>query len=58
MTERHLVTGIAFEPFGVDRCAMIWPVAALAVFLLGFAVVYGSVLQSRLEANEDPKDSG
>ena len=37
---------------------MIWPVAALAVFLLGFAVVYGSVLQSRLEANEDPKDSG
>jgi len=37
---------------------MIWPVAALAVFLLGFAVVYGSVLQSRLETNEDPEDSG
>ncbi len=31
------------------RC-MIWPVAALAVFLLGFVVVYGSVLQSRVEA--------
>ena len=29
---------------------MIWPVAALAVFLLGFVVVYGSVLQARLEA--------
>jgi hypothetical protein len=28
---------------------MIWPVAALAVFLLGFVVVYGSVLQARLE---------
>jgi hypothetical protein len=29
---------------------MIWPVAALAVFLLGFVVVYGSVLQARTEA--------
>ena len=29
---------------------MIWPVAALAVVLLGFVVVYGSVLQSRLGA--------
>jgi hypothetical protein len=29
---------------------MIWPVAALAVFLLGFAVVYGSVLQARIES--------
>jgi hypothetical protein len=28
---------------------MIWPVAALAVFLLGFVVVYGSVLQARVE---------
>ena len=27
---------------------MIWPVAALAVFLLGFVVVYGSRLQARL----------
>ena len=29
---------------------MIWPVAALAVLLLGFVVVYGSRLQARLEA--------
>ena len=29
---------------------MIWPAAALAVFLLGFVVLYGSVLQSRVEA--------
>ena len=29
---------------------MIWPGAALAVFLLGFVVVYGSVLQARTEA--------
>jgi hypothetical protein len=28
---------------------MIWPVAALAIFLLGFVVVYGSVLQARTE---------
>ena len=35
---------------------MLWPVAALAVFLLGFAVVYGSIVQSRLEnAGRDPK---
>ena len=27
---------------------MIWPVAALAVFLLGFVIVYGSVLQARV----------
>jgi hypothetical protein len=33
-----------------DMRCMIWPVAALAVFLLGFVVVYGSVLQSRVEA--------
>jgi hypothetical protein len=32
-----------------DIGRMIWPVAALAVFLLGFVVVYGSVLQARLE---------
>jgi hypothetical protein len=29
---------------------MIWPVAALAVLLLGFVVVYGSRLQARIEA--------
>jgi hypothetical protein len=28
---------------------MIWPGAALAVFLLSFVVVYGSVLQTRVE---------
>jgi hypothetical protein len=38
---------------------MIWPVAALAVFLLGFVVVYGSRLQARLDGRpvslqEDP----
>jgi hypothetical protein len=39
---------------------MIWPVAALAIFLLGFVVVYGSVLQARTEGgmatrrHEDP----
>ena len=33
-----------------DTRRMVWPVAALAVFLLGFVVVYGSVLQSRVEA--------
>jgi hypothetical protein len=39
---------------------MIWPVAALAVFLLGFVVVYGSVLQSRAETGTQraPEDSG
>jgi hypothetical protein len=31
-----------------DETAMTWPVAALAVLLLGFVVAYGSVLQSRL----------
>jgi len=28
---------------------MIWPVAALAVVLLGFVILYGSSLQARLE---------
>jgi len=39
---------------------MIWPVAALAVLLLGFVVVYGSRLQSRLETLTAPGqgDSG
>ena len=39
---------------------MIWPVAALAVFLLGFVVVYGSVLQSRVEVltSRGREDSG
>jgi hypothetical protein len=39
---------------------MIWPVAALAVFLLAFVVVYGSVLQTRIEtgAQRASDDSG
>jgi lipopolysaccharide export LptBFGC system permease protein LptF len=43
-----------------DRWRMIWPVAALAVFLLAFVVVYGSVLQSRIEpgVRGAPDDSG
>ena len=32
-----------------DASPMIWPAAALAVFLLGFVVVYGSRLQTRVE---------
>jgi hypothetical protein len=35
---------------------MIWPVAALAVFLLGFVVAYGSVLQSRLGTTRGRSD--
>jgi hypothetical protein len=35
---------------------MIWPVAALAVFVLGFVVVYGSVVQSRLEVGHSRRD--
>jgi hypothetical protein len=39
---------------------MIWPVAALAVFLLGFVIVYGSVLQARVGTGTGrvPEDSG
>jgi hypothetical protein len=32
-----------------DTDLMLWPVAALAVFLIGFVVVYSSVLQARTE---------
>jgi len=35
---------------------MIWPVAALAVGLLGFLVVYGSIVQSRLASSEDTRE--
>jgi hypothetical protein len=34
----------------VDRNAMIWPVAALAIGLLAFVITYGSVVQGRLAA--------
>ena len=36
---------------------MIWPVAALAVLVLGFVVVYGSLVQSRLEIGRERNDS-
>jgi hypothetical protein len=39
---------------------MLWPVAALAVFLLGFVVAYGSMLQARIEsglATSGPEDA-
>jgi hypothetical protein len=29
---------------------MLWPVAALAVLMCSFAIVYGSVVQSRVKA--------
>jgi hypothetical protein len=37
----------------VDRHAMIWPVAALAIGLLAFVIAYGSVLQGRLARTLD-----
>ena len=30
---------------------MLWPVAALAALLLGFVLVYGSIVQSRLTSS-------
>jgi hypothetical protein len=30
---------------------MLWPVAALAALLLGFVLVYGSIVQSRLNSS-------
>lgn len=40
-----------------DASSMIWPAAALAVFLLGFVVFYGSVLQSRLGTMDGASDT-
>jgi hypothetical protein len=40
-----------------DASPMIWPAAALAVFLLGFVVFYGSVLQSRLGTTDGASDA-
>ena len=45
-----LVEGMVRSPQHADTHPMLWPVAALAVFLLGFVVVYGSVLQARIES--------
>jgi hypothetical protein len=54
------IEGLTRHVCAADTSRMIWPVAALAVFLLGFVVVYGSVLQARLEtgARRPPEDSG
>ena len=55
-----LVEGMARPPQHADTHPMIWPVAALAVFMLGFVVVYGSVLQARIEsglAADGPEDA-
>ena len=35
---------------------MIWPVAALAVLFVGFALVYGSVVQSRFGRTQGTGD--
>ncbi len=50
MDARLLVTGIAFAVVTLDRSAMLWPVAALAVLMCSFAIVYGSLVQSRVKA--------
>lgn len=52
------VRGIAAARRSADESAMIWPVAALAVLLVGFVVFYGSVLQARLGVGdaEAPRD--
>jgi len=49
---------MSLERVRVDSCDMIWPVAALAVFLLGFVVVYGSLVQSRLDVGRGRSDAG
>jgi hypothetical protein len=49
----RLDTGIAREGDCPDAEEMIWPVAALAVGLLGFVLAYGSVVQSRLASSRD-----
>jgi hypothetical protein len=52
--------GIAGACRGADTTDMIWPVAALAILMLAFVVVYGSRLQARLEtgATGEHEDSG
>ena len=49
---------MSLELPAVDSCNMIWPVAALGVFVLGFVVVYGSLVQSRLDVGRGRNDSG
>jgi hypothetical protein len=55
---RHLELGIAPSRARVDTSNMLWQVAALAVLLVGFVVVYGSVLQSRVDGTRDSTESG
>ena len=54
------IEGLTPGARSADTNRMIWPVAALAVFLLGFVIVYGSVLQSRIGTGTGrvPEDSG
>ena len=35
---------------------MFWPVAALAGFILGFAIVYGSIVEARVASYRDVKN--
>jgi hypothetical protein len=43
------VLGIPPVDIGADRTPMIWPVAALALLLVGFALGYGTLVQSRFQ---------
>jgi hypothetical protein len=56
MTSRSLDTGIAREDDRTDAEQMIWPVAALAVGLLGFVFAYGSAVQSRLASSRSGRE--
>ena len=49
----RLVPGIVRTLAAGDTRLMIWPVAALAVLVLGFLVTYGSVVQRRVEARTE-----
>jgi uncharacterized membrane protein len=45
--------GIVLDILEADESRMLWPVAALAVALVGFALFYGSLVQSRFERARD-----
>jgi hypothetical protein len=51
-----LDAGIAREGDLTDAEQMIWPVAALAVGLLGFVIAYGSVVQFRLASSRNRRE--
>jgi hypothetical protein len=53
-----LDTGIARAVDSTDAEQMIWPVAALAVGLLGFVIAYGTVVQSRLASSRNRRGRG